>query len=405
MPRIPRKQLVDPTEVGIFHCITRCVRRAFLCGVDPLTLKDFSHRRQWIQDRLEFMAGEFAVDLLGFAIMSNHAHVVLRIRPDVVRGWSDEEVARRWWNLFPLRKDEQGNPAEPQPWELAMVTGDPERLAEVRSRLSSLSWFMRCLAEPIARIANREDQVSGRFWQGRYQCQPILDESALAACLAYVDLNPIRACMADTPETSQFTSAYERIHAMASDTTGVDEPGEQLITIADDCADDHSTRQSPPDEPTCKGRPCSEPPAPCADVPRAGEPRTPTCLTAEPCVDWLSPFQLDERDSGRIPSAASTPRARASNTGCLPMTFAAYLTLLDWTGRQLRSNKSGAIPSDLAPILDRLGMNEAGWLRMVNGFSRLFRRAAGKPASLRREAEKWGKRRLTGIAHSRAVFG
>ena len=67
--------------------------------------KDFQHRRQWIKDRMQFLAGQFGVDVLGFAVLSNHLHVVLRNRPDVVQGWSDLEVARRWWNTFPKRRD------------------------------------------------------------------------------------------------------------------------------------------------------------------------------------------------------------------------------------------------------------------------------------------------------------
>jgi hypothetical protein len=106
MPRIPRKFLFDPTKVGMYHCISRCVRRAFLCGVDRLSGKNFDHRKQWIQDRLEFLAGQFGIDILGFAVMSNHLDVVLRNRPDLIAGWSDVEVARRWWNLFPLRRDD-----------------------------------------------------------------------------------------------------------------------------------------------------------------------------------------------------------------------------------------------------------------------------------------------------------
>ncbi len=219
MPRIGRRFLVAPAEVGVYHCVNRCVRRTFLCGTDERTGKNFDHRKQWLQDRLQFQAGRFGVDVLGFAVMSNHLHVVLRNRPDIVAGWSDIEVARRWWNLFPKRRDKDRNPKEPTDFELQMIIANPERLLEIRERLSNISWFMRCLAEPIARSANAEDFCSGRFWEGRFKAQKILDEAALAACLAYVDLNPIRAQIADTPETSQFTSVYERIRAAVHDSS------------------------------------------------------------------------------------------------------------------------------------------------------------------------------------------
>ncbi len=170
MPRIRRRFLIDPTEVGTYHCINRCVRRSFLCGSDLISGKNYDHRRQWIQDRIQFLAGRFGVDVLGFAVMSNHLHVVLRNRPDVVAGWSDDEVARRWWDIFPKRRDRDGHPKEPTAAELLMITSDAVRLAEIRQRLSSVSWFMRCLVEPIARSANREDLCSGRFWNGRSCC-------------------------------------------------------------------------------------------------------------------------------------------------------------------------------------------------------------------------------------------
>jgi len=166
MPAYARRQIVDESEVGIYHCVSRCVRRAFLCGQDALTGRNFDHRKDWLQSRMQELAGIFAVDLLGFSVMSNHLHLLFRNRPDLAAQWSDEEVAVRWWRLHPLRRNEDGSPAEPDAQEIAGLLADTDALAEHRQRLSSISWLMRSLCEPIARRANREDRVSGRFWKG-----------------------------------------------------------------------------------------------------------------------------------------------------------------------------------------------------------------------------------------------
>lgn len=139
---------------------------AFLCGVDRYSGQNFDHRKTWIRHRLEQLAGIMAIDVLSFAVLSNHLHVMLRIRPDIAAAWSDEEVARRWWRLHPGRRNEGGTPAEPEPHELATLLADAEALAKRRRRLSTLSWFMAALCEPIARRANREDRLTGRFWEG-----------------------------------------------------------------------------------------------------------------------------------------------------------------------------------------------------------------------------------------------
>ena len=153
----------------------------------------------------------FAIDCLTYTVLSNHLHVVLRTRPDLVTEWSDDEVAQRWLRLFPPRREKDGTPAEPEEHEIGMITRDAERLAEVRRRLSDISWWMRCTAENIARRSNKEDRCTGRFWEGRYKAQLILDEASLLACAVYVDLNPIRAAIAKTPETSKYTGAHDRI--------------------------------------------------------------------------------------------------------------------------------------------------------------------------------------------------
>jgi REP element-mobilizing transposase RayT len=206
----PRNRLVSLDDTPYYHCISRCVRRAFLCGHDQLTGHNFEHRRQWVKDRIKLLSTVFAVDLCAYAVMSNHYHIVVRIDVEKVSSWSDREVARRWLQLFskPAVIHRYLSGSTLSQFEQDRVT---RWISTRRDRLQDLSWFMRCLNEPLARMANREDECTGRFWEGRFTSQALLDERAVLACMAYVDLNPIRAAIAQTPETSEFTSIQERI--------------------------------------------------------------------------------------------------------------------------------------------------------------------------------------------------
>jgi hypothetical protein len=95
---------------------------------------------------------------LPYAVLSNHIHLILRNRPDVVAQWSDEEVAIRWLRVFPGKRLEE-HLAEPTDNDVLMLVNNATRLAQARQRLSDISWFMRALAEPIARLANRQDNA------------------------------------------------------------------------------------------------------------------------------------------------------------------------------------------------------------------------------------------------------
>ena len=209
MPR-PRKTLVSLDATPYYHCVSRCVRRAFLCGEDSHSGRSFEHRRQWIENRLLEVASVFAIDIAAYAIMSNHYHVVLHVDSEQANTWTDEHVANRWMQLFHGDQLSQRY-SRGENLTKAELKAVLKRITVWRERLQSISWFMRCVNEPIAREANREDQVTGHFWEGRFRSQALLDEKALAACLAYVDLNPIRACMAETPESSDYTSVKRRI--------------------------------------------------------------------------------------------------------------------------------------------------------------------------------------------------
>lgn len=313
----------------------------------PLADKACDHRRQWIRDRLEFLASVFGIDCLTYAVMSNHIHLVLRSRPDIVATWSDEEVARRWLRLFPARREKNGSPAEPTDAEIAVIVNQPEVLAERRRRLPDISWWMRCTTEHIARRANREDHCTGHFWEGRYKCQLLLDEAALLACAAYVDLNPIRAAMAEKPEEEgTFTGAKDRI----DDQTGKDNAGSGRKPNRKKMHDRERNRPGP----------------------KSG---------------WLSPLEANESTDPQGEDPCKS-RRRASRKGFLAVSRSEYLELLDWTGRQIHSKKRGRIPDDLSPIVDRIGLDASGWCDLVRQFGRTFKRVAGTSEHLVEEATR-----------------
>lgn len=209
MPK-PRYSQVSLEATTFYHCVSRCVRRAFLCGTDSITGNTYEHRRQWIEDKLIELSSIFALDLCAYAVMSNHYHVVLHVDKDKASNWTMNEVINQWHQLF------SGNMLSQRYIQGASLgKAENKRLEDFvslwRKRLMDISWFMRVLNEGIARQANKEDSCTGRFWEGRFKSQALLDEAALISCMAYVDLNPVRAAMAKTPETSDHTSVKHRI--------------------------------------------------------------------------------------------------------------------------------------------------------------------------------------------------
>ena len=203
-----RKSLISLQDTPYYHVVARCVRRAWLWGVDQYVGKDYSHRKTWVLERLEHLSQVFAIDICAYAVMSNHYHLVIHV--DRRRGsqWSIEDVIERWTKVF-------STPPLVQRWQQgecdAAEAAEAKRIVERwRRRLCDVSWYMRCLNEHLARRANAEDGCTGRFWEGRFKSQALLDESGLLTAMTYVDLNPVRAGVAQAPQTSGFTSIAAR---------------------------------------------------------------------------------------------------------------------------------------------------------------------------------------------------
>ena len=385
MPRPKRNEQFSVDEVCVVHVVQRCVRRAFLAGFDQVSGVDYSFRKEAIRRRLEALASVFGIDVLSYAVMSNHIHVILRNRPDVVAAWSNEEVALRWLKVFPGRRLEE-HLAEPTTNDVQSLVRDKERLAEVRRRLADISWLMRALAEPIARMANQQDDCTGRFWEGRFKAQRITDEAGLLACAMYVDLNPVRAAITDSPDKSPHTSAYDRIEAAKG--TEIDSAAFDLVPAG--------TAEA--------GNEIRDTPIPELRRKRQNQRRSPTGKRI-PRDRWLSPLALQPK---KLSTNAQVHRGglRASDRGFLNLELPEYLRLLRWTARQGTEGITAKLPPALASTLAKLGIESSMWRDLVWNWKRYFGRSscAGSPGSMRSEAERSGLRWHRGQRSASACF-
>jgi REP element-mobilizing transposase RayT len=316
MPRA-RKHLVCLSDTPYYHITSRCVRRAFLCGTDKSTGNSYEHRRAWIEDRLRVLSSLFSLKLCAYAVMSNHYHLVVKLNPDEANDWVDDEVLGRWTSLFrgPLivQQYQAGVPLTPAEEEtLRSMT------AVFRSRLSCLSWFMKCLNEPIARKANAEDECTGHFWEARFQSQPLCSEQALIAAMVYVDLNPIRARIANTPEQSDYTSIRARLQ---DDQHGSHEAAELRML-------------------------------------KRGE---------------LSHFKAPIRPLMEFSHTEQDTNDKNRNLDALPIYKQEYLNLVDATGRIVVRGKRGKIDPTLEPILSRLHLSGSQWIHVSTRFKQYYR--------------------------------
>ncbi|WP_044302688.1 transposase [Rhodopirellula sallentina] len=387
MPRPQRCEQFGSSEVCIVHVVQRCVRRAFLAGIDHATGKDYSFRKEWIRRRMEALASVFAVDVLSYAVMSNHMHQILRNRPDVCAQWSDEEVAIRWLRVFPGRRLEE-HLAEPTENDVKTLVRDKERLAEVRQRLSDISWFMRALAEPIARMANKQDECTGRFWEGRFKAQRIVDEAGLLACSMYVDLNPVRAAIAETPEECVHTSAYDRIEGSK---------GGMISSAAFDL------KPIPTEEAARKIR---ETPVEALRGERKAKRRNPTGRRIRR-DGWLSPLRLKPDMLSDQPEA-HTGGLRSSDKGFLHLSLKQYKRLLDWTAKRTENGTTSVqeIPKAIAKTLAEVGIDAAMWRDLVWDWQKYFGKSVcvGRPESMREHAEQTDRHHYRGQALGKACF-
>ena len=337
----PRKELVSLADTPYYHCVCRCVRRAFLWGNDPYSGKNYSHRKQWVVERLAVLSEVFAIDLCAFAVISNHYHLVIRMDREHAQNWTGQEVIDRWSSLF-------GIPvlvARYQRGETTTIAEQKQARTIIntwRERLADLSWYMRSLNEYLARLANAEDACKGRFWEGRFKSQALLDEAGLLTCMAYVDLNPIRAGIAQRPETSKFTSIYQRIQTLSA----------------------QSRRSS----------------------------------------NRANRKNKQNKRQPLFPALATFCAHNNAPINTIPFGFKDYLELIDWTGRAVLRDKRGHISAYIPPILTRLNIETQYWLIHMQPNGDQFSRVVGRVEGIKDYAERLGQRWLCGMRASQQLF-
>ncbi|MFO0829890.1 MAG: hypothetical protein U0572_17240 [Phycisphaerales bacterium] len=222
---IPRRNIIDPSQPVTCHCVSRCVRRLLLLEdrSKPEDLGDgnaASSRepdfwKKLLAARIVELVALFAIDVIEWAILGNHFHLLLATHPELVALWSDREIAVRWRTLTPdyhwRRRKKIPYNAPAQEDEIAAMLADPKAIAHARRVLADVSQFHKFLKQRIAQLANAEDDVTGHFWDGRFKSIVATDLPTVIAHMVYIALNPVRAGLAASLEECEFASIRARI--------------------------------------------------------------------------------------------------------------------------------------------------------------------------------------------------
>ena len=351
---VKRTSQISLEATSFYHCYVRCVRRAYLCGDDHASGQNYDHRKQWIVSRLRFLSYIYAIDICAYAVMSNHYHVVLHVDKVRAESWSKKEVAERWLQLYNGHMLVDRWLAEPKAMDDASLEVVNDIIEEWRDRLSDISWFMRGINEKIARMANEEESVKGRFWESRFKSQALLDEAAILSCMTYVDLNPVRAQMAKDCSDSDFTSIQQRLFDYAK----------------------YKTQKSPAEK------------------------------TVSRRIKQQRQLKVD-LEIDKLPEALLMPFDGSSHIDihfALPFTREDYFDLVDKTGRVIKEGKRGFIAADTPTLIIQLGINPNHWLEHIQSFGKRYGMCAGSVDNIINFAERFDRQWGKGIRMSKTVY-
>jgi len=349
-----RNEQISLDDTPFYHCYVRCIRRAYLCGEDHSTGENYDHRKQWLVSRLRFLSYIYSIDICAYAVLSNHYHVVLHVDQLRAESWSDLEVVERWMQLYKGNVLVDRWVANSNAIDKASLLKVQVCIKEWRERLCSISWFMRGVNETIARMANEEEGCSGRFWEGRFKSQALLDEAAVLSCMTYVDLNPVRAGIEKDLFESDFTSIQQRLYDYSSEKKSGAKPE---IGLSERVAQQQEFKR--------------------------------------------------EQSLNELPEAPLMPFDGSSHADihtALPFTCEDYFQLVNITGRIIREDKRGAILDDIPSVVSCLGIEPDHWVEHIKNFGKSYSACVGSVEAIADYAGRSGKRWCKGVSHSMCCY-
>ena len=405
MPRSTRRRLIDERRVGTYHCSSRCVRRSSFRDRTTGGL-ELDHRREWIAQRLRAIAEFFAIDVTDFAVIDNEFHAVLRNRPDLAANLTDEQVVRRWFRMSRRCLELQPEIGKKQ---LKEWLSQRKKLAELRRRLSSISWLMIMLKEPIARAANAEDGVRGHFFGERFSSVELEDSEQRLVTSLQINSLPMRMGLAKDLATSRFTAAHARHngdgdwlagelntndgHRLAASPIAAppaaDSPAVDGGTVARETSDCETSDCETSD---CETSDCGKSDCGKSDC------ETSDCGTSdcEAESDRVSGSEDTSSKADVIDSESSTDCSH--DAGSLPLFNRLPLDVyLEWLEANIAPAGHKAvfktalleIPVELPAAWLRFGLDAARWSDAVEAIARRFRWLAEVAASMRRDSRRF----------------
>jgi len=426
------------------------VQQSYLCGKDLTTNIDYSHRREWIASLLKYQASVFAIDIGNYSILSNHQHLIARTRPDIAKTWSDEEVAWRWKLAWPTWINGQWI-RHPTDEEVEKLLANPRKILQARANLADLSWLMARWKEPIAKLANAESGKKGHFYDQRFGSREIADDGGLLCNNVYVDLNQMKANMAQQLEDCLYSGIHDRMvawrerEAVASHKKFHEESTDDyLLEVGDvnrllaDCFLSPIGQGGPlilvnsmgeALTPTINISIVDAPEAEAAPDPaifddgfeeevasELTEPEAPSSLGTAEISGETSP------DASSRPAPPSEPavkqatwrihkrlrrsrRRRASDHVMLDMPFEQYLGIVQASVAQIGADAARPPPEEISSTLHQFGIEPTSWFAALENFETWFHRAVGSAENLAAMVAQKGKKWFQGIRACRTVFG